>query len=83
MRDLFIMEYNKNMNYFAKKSRPVVLALFVCLFIDMSACSFMRSYLCDYLQKGNTLSYLLPSKQVSPLYIRRESSTLKLLSLSA
>lgn len=43
----------------------------------------MRSYLCDYLQQGNTLSYLLPSKQVSPLYIRRESSTLKLLSLSA
>lgn len=81
MRDLFIMEYNKKYEFFCEEVKASC-ACFVCLFIDMSACSFMRSYLCDYLQKGNTLSYLLPSKQVSPLYIRRESSTLKLLSLS-
>lgn len=35
----------------------------LCLFLCVSACSCMFSYLCDYLREGNTLSYLLPSEQ--------------------
>ena len=56
---------------------------FVCLFIWMSPCACMFSYLGGYLTEGNTHSYLLPSKKDGPLYIYRDTlyCSLKLLSL--
>lgn len=56
---------------FTFNSRPVLLCLFVHLDVWMPACSCMFSYLGDYLQEGNTLSYLLPSEQDGPPYIHR------------